>query len=279
MSGRLSGKVALITGAASGIGAATARRFTAEGASVVIADIQEDKGRALAQELAQKMGNATFIRCDVTEEGQVAAAIDLAVRHFGRLDCCINNAGLVGAVGTIRETSEDDWNATMAVLLRSVFFGMKHASRVMVPQGSGSILSLASVAGVAGGLGPHAYTAAKHGVIGLTESVASELAPLGIRVNAVAPGNVVTPLIVGMRGSEEAAIASSIARSPRGEPILPHDIAAGLLYLASDDAVNITGHTLVIDGGLTGGGFGAVYHSQPTGYVGGAKSETKGMAG
>lgn len=265
MTGRLKDKVAVVTGAASGIGAAAAMHFAAEGAAVVIADIQVEKGEALAREL----GNAVFIRADVTQEAQVAEALDLAVSRFGRLDCCVNNAGLVGAVGSIRVTSEEHWNATIDILLRSVFFGMKHAARIMAPQRSGSILSIASVAGVAGGLGAHAYTAAKHGVVGLTQSVASELAPLGIRVNAVAPGNVVTPLIVELRGGEEAATAASAARSPMQAPIFPRDIAAGLVYLASDDGANITGQTLVIDGGLTGCGFGAEYHNKPAAFVGG----------
>ncbi len=262
---RLQDKIALVTGAASGIGAATARRFAAEGATLVLADIQTYKGEALAREL----GNAVFLRTDVTREADVAAAVDLAVTRFGHLDCCVNNAGLVGAVGTIVHTAQEHWDATIAVLLRSVFFGMKHAARVMLPRSQGSILSVSSVAGIAGGLGPHVYTAAKHGVVGLTASVASELAPHGIRVNAVAPGNVVTPLIIGLRGSEEAAVASSIARSPRGKPIMAEDIAATLAYLASDDAANVTAQTLVIDGGLTGCGFDANYHAKPAAFVGG----------
>lgn len=266
MAGRLAGKVALVTGAASGLGAATARAFAAAGASVVVADIQAGPGDALAREL----GNAAFIRTDVTVEDEVAAAVDVAVARFGRLDCCVNNAGVVGAIGSIRDTSQADWDRTIAVLLRSVFFGMKHAARVMVPQGSGCILAMSSVAGVAGGLGPHVYTAAKHGVVGLVHSVASELAPLGIRVNAVAPGSVVTPLVAEVSGGMDAAIARSVARSPMRAPLMPQDIAAGLLYLASDDGARITGQTLVIDGGLTGCGFGADYHSRPASFMGGA---------
>ena len=268
MANRLKDKVAVITGAASGLGAAAAQKFIAEGALVVLADIQVDQGVALAR----ARGNAVFIRTDVTQEAQVAAAIDLAVNRFGRLDCCINNAGVVGAIGSIRDTAQEDWDRTIAILLRSVFFGLKHAARVMLPQRSGSILSMASVAGIAGGLGPHAYTAAKHGVVGLTQSVASELAPLGIRVNAVAPGSVVTPLVVEISGSQEAAIARSIARSPMRAALMPEDIAAGLVYLASDDGANITGQTLVIDGGLTGCGFAADYHAKPAAYMGGSAS-------
>jgi len=163
MSGRLDGKVAVVTGGASGIGEGTVRRFVAEGARCVVADIQP--GAALVAEL----GEATrFVRTDVTVEADVAAAVDLAVGAFGRLDVMFNNAGIVGAVGTLADTTVEAWDATMAVLLRGVFLGMKHAARVMVPQRSGAILSMSSTAGVMGGLGPHAYTAAKHAVIGLT---------------------------------------------------------------------------------------------------------------
>ena len=179
MAGRLEGKVALVTGGASGIGEGTVRRFVAEGAQVVIADRQADAGAALAEAL----GPATrFVTADVTDEADVAAAVDDAVAGFGRLDVMFNNAGIVGVIGPIAATPTDGWDHTVAILLRGVFLGMKHAARVMVPQGSGSIISTSSTAGILGGLGPHCYTACKHGVIGLTKSVASELAASGIRV-------------------------------------------------------------------------------------------------
>jgi NAD(P)-dependent dehydrogenase (short-subunit alcohol dehydrogenase family) len=167
MGERLKGRVAVVTGGARGIGEGTVRRFVEEGASVIISDLQAEAGEALARELGAA---ARFIRTDVTREEDVAAAVDLAVREFGRLDCMINNAGIVGAIGSIKDTSVKAWDATIAVLLRGVFLGMKHAARVMIPQQSGSIVSLASTAGVMGGLGPHAYTAAKHAVVGLTKS-------------------------------------------------------------------------------------------------------------
>ena len=170
MTGRLEGKVAVVTGAASGIGAGTAQRFAEEGARVVIADLQEGPGNALADGLGEK---ARFVRCDVTSESEVAAAVDLAVSEFGRLDVMFNNAGVVGVVGSIIETPVEAWDHTISILLRGVFLGIKHAARIMVPQGSGVIISTSSTAGILGGLGPHAYTAAKHGVIGLTKSVAN----------------------------------------------------------------------------------------------------------
>lgn len=247
MSNRLQGKVAVITGGASGIGEATARAFVEEGASVVIADLQAGVGEALAREL----GRARFVATDVTSETEVERAITRAVEVFGRIDCLVNSAGLVGAVGSIREIPAEAWNRTLAVLLNGVFFGIKHAARRMVEQRGGVIVSVASVAGVMGGLGPLAYTAAKHAVIGLTKGVAAELAPSGVRVNAVAPGVTVTPMIVGVRGSQEAALAGAVEASPLGTALLPEEIAAAIVYLASDDARHVTGHTLVVDSGVT----------------------------
>ena len=173
MTGRLDGRVAIVTGGASGIGEVTVRRFVEEGARVVIADLQAGLGEALRSELGDV---ARFIRTDVTVEANVAAAVDLAVSEFGQLDVMFNNAGVVGAIGPIADTTADAWNFTIAVLLGGAFHGMKHAARVMIPRKSGSVITTSSIAGVTGGLGPHAYTAAKHAVIGLTKSVASELA-------------------------------------------------------------------------------------------------------
>jgi NAD(P)-dependent dehydrogenase (short-subunit alcohol dehydrogenase family) len=264
MGPRLKGKVAVITGGAFGIGAGTAKLFIEEGASVVIADLQEDVGRALLGELGD---GARFIKADVAIEKEVAAAVDLAVGEFGRLDCMINNAGIIGAVGSIANITADAWDRTIAVLLRGVFLGMKHAARVMINQKSGCILSVTSTAGITGGLGPHAYTAAKHAVIGLTKSAASELGKYGIRVNAIAPGNIVTTmtsaLITGDPTNEKDAAKSIAAMSPLGIAGFPIDIAHSLLYLASEEARYVSGHTLVVDAGqTTGGKAGKLFHGQ-----------------
>lgn len=262
--GRLDGKVAVVTGAASGIGAGTVRRFREEGASVILADIQDEAGEALAAEL----GNAArYIHCDVTREEDIAAAVDLAVSEFGKLDIMVNNAGIVGAVGSIAQTPVEAWDRTNDILLRGVFLGMKHASRVMIGQKSGCILSISSTAGVIGGLGPHAYTAAKHAVVGLTKSVASELAGHHVRVNAVAPGNTVSAMtsavITGDPNAEDEAKARIKDMSPLGIAGEAIDIANALLYLASDEARYVTGHTLVVDSGqTTGGGDPTGFHSQ-----------------
>jgi NAD(P)-dependent dehydrogenase (short-subunit alcohol dehydrogenase family) len=194
--------------------------------------------------------------------------VDLAVSAFGRLDVMVNNAGIVGAVGPIAATRAEAWDATIAVLLRGVFLGMKHAARVMVPQRSGVILSIASTAGVVGGLGPHAYTAAKHGVVGLTKSVASELAPHGIRVNAVAPGNTVTAMTAAVIAGDPAATARAETAIAQGSALgiagMPRDIALALLYLASDDARYVTAHTLVADAGQTAALGRTVFHDAPS---------------
>ena len=252
--GRIEGKVAVITGGARGIGEATVRRFCEEGARVVIADIQEDKGKALAEELGAV---ARFARVDVTEEDEIAAAIALAVQDFGRLDVMYNNAGIVGTLGSLLETPAEQWRKTIDILLNGVFLGIKQAALVMVPQGSGVILSTASTAGVMGGLGPHAYTAAKHGVVGLTKSAASELSSKQVRVNAIAPGPMATPMIAevvkGDPSALDAAEQALRADSPLGVAGEGRDIANAALYLASDEAGQVTGHTLMVDAGVTTG--------------------------
>ncbi len=253
--GRLQGRTAVITGAASGIGAGTARMFVAEGANVIVADLQVEAGQALVAELGDA---ARFAECDVTNEDQIAAAVDMAVAEFGSLDVMFNNAGIVGIVGKISEMPVEAWDHTMSILLRGVFLGTKHAARVMSEQGSGVIISTSSTAGILGGLGPHVYTAAKHGVIGLTKSVANELAPLGIRVNAISPGNTVTAMTAavttGDAGDLEGTNEKIASGSPLGYAGTPDDIAAAALYLASDDARYVSGHTLVVDAGQTTAG-------------------------
>ena len=252
MTGRLDGRVAVITGGASGIGAGTTRRFVEEGARVVIADVDVDAGKRLADEL----GDSTrFIVTDVAVEGDVEAAVAGAVEAFGRLDIMFNNAGILGAVGPIAETTASAWDRSVDVLLRSVFLGMKHAAPVMIRQRSGVILSTSSIAGIIGGLGPHAYTACKHAVIGLTKSVAGELAQHGVRVNAIAPGNTVTAMTAVAYTGEAANLDDTAARIKAGSPLgfagEPIDIANAALYLASDEARYITGHCLVVDAGQT----------------------------
>lgn len=247
--GRLEGKVAAVTGGASGIGESTVRRFVAEGARCVIADVQEERGRSLAVELGDA---ARFARVDVTSEPDVAAAVDLAVAEFGGLDCMFNNAGILGAIGPIVDTTAEAWDGTVAVHLRGVFLGIKHAARVMIPQGHGVILNTASTAGVRAGLGPHAYTAAKHAIVGLTGSVAPELARHGIRTNAIAPGGVVTALtsfvVTGDAEGAEATARHIAGRMPMGRAGTGDDIASVAVFLASDEAWLVNGACLVVDG-------------------------------
>lgn len=255
MAGRLDGRVALITGGASGLGEATVRLFAREGARVVIADLQDERGQRVAGELGAA---ALYQRTDVAREADIAAAVDRAVAEFGRLDCMFNNAGVVGAVGPIDEIPVEDYDATMAINLRGVFLGMKHAARVMKPQRSGTILCSSSIAGLTGGLGPHVYATSKTALIGLTRNVAAELSCFGIRVNCIVPGNMATPMIAGMLGGDlddVAPVEKALAElSPlKGRAGVSDDIARAALYLTSDDGGYVSGHTLVVDGGLTTG--------------------------
>ena len=255
--GRLNGKVAIVTGAASGMGAATVARFVAEGAQVVAVDLQLEKGEALAAELGSAV---TFVGANVAEEADVAAVVKTAVDRFGRIDCLFNNAGFGGVSGLIDETDTGDAYAnTWGAMFSGPLLGMKHAAPVMKTQGSGSIITTASVAGIRGGYGPHVYSGIKSAVIGLTRSVALELGPFSIRVNAICPGGIATPIFAGARALEAGSnedwaeavrpVLEKIQPIPRaGEP---EDIANAALFLASDESSFITGQALVVDGGLT----------------------------
>jgi NAD(P)-dependent dehydrogenase (short-subunit alcohol dehydrogenase family) len=250
MPGRLEGKVAAVTGGASGIGEGIVRRFLEEGARCVVADLQGERG----SELARALGAETFfVRADVSDEAQVANLVSQAVAHFGRLDCMVNNAGILGAVGPIAQTETAAWQRTMDVLLNSVFYGIKHAARVMIPQCSGTIINTTSTAGLRAGLGPHAYTTAKHGVVGLTQSAATELGRHQIRVNAIAPGATVSAMTAYVSTGDAAALDEAsrrIARKvPLGRPGYPRDIANAALYLASDESGWTNGAVLVVDAG------------------------------
>jgi NAD(P)-dependent dehydrogenase (short-subunit alcohol dehydrogenase family) len=255
---RLPGKVALVTGGASGIGEATVRLFVAEGASVVVADIQDERGQRLAGELG---GRAAYARTDVSREADVQAAVAETVRRFGRLDCIFNNAGYGGVGGRVEAISIEGFDETIGVLLRGVLLGMKHAAPVMKRQGSGSIISTASVAGLRAGFGPHVYSAAKAAVIQLTRTVAMELGEHNVRVNCICPGGIATP-IFGKGLGLSAERADEIVPLMKGvlenvQPIkragLPEDIAHAALWLASDDSTFVNGEALVVDGGLSGG--------------------------
>ncbi|MFI4976885.1 MAG: SDR family NAD(P)-dependent oxidoreductase [Caulobacterales bacterium] len=254
--GQLSGKVAVITGAASGMGKATSILFAREGAHVVLADLNVPGGEEAAKIASESGVSCVFQRTDVSAEADVAALVGRALSEFGRLDVMFNNAGIAGAVGPLEDIAVEDWDRTLAVCLRGVFLGMKHAVPPMRAQGGGAIISTASIAGIDGYAGLHAYCAAKAGVVNLTRSASIQLAADHIRINCIAPGGVSTPIIYGggVRGGDKAATDEWLAKA-QPLPIAgqPEDIAQAALFLASDASRFVTGHTLVVDGGATAG--------------------------
>jgi NAD(P)-dependent dehydrogenase (short-subunit alcohol dehydrogenase family) len=252
---RLQGKVAVITGAASGIGAATARRFKEEGCALILGDIQSDLGHDLANALGDRV---FFEHCNVTLEADVKKLVDLALSAFGQLDIMFNNAGIVGAKGPIDQTPADEWRITTDILINGVFYGVKHAAAVMKQQRSGSIINMSSVAGVMGGLAPHAYTTAKHAVIGLTTSASAELCQHNVRVNAIAPFSMATPMVADAHLQDHHA-TDEVAKTLAANSPLPGragtalDVANAALWLGSDESGYTSGLTLTTDAGVTTG--------------------------
>lgn len=250
----LEGKVAIITGGASGMGRATSLLFARAGANVVIADLNADGGEEVAK-LASKSGNeAVFQRTDVSVEADLAALVERAVKTFGRLDVMFNNAGIGGAVGPLEKIAVEDWDRTQAVCLRGVFLGIKHAVAAIRAAGGGSIISTASIAGIQGYPNLHAYSAAKAGVVNLTRSAALEFARDKVRVNCIAPGGISTPILYGFSGNDKASVDAMLTMAqPYPRAGQPEDIANAALFLASDASQFITGQTLVVDGGAIAG--------------------------
>jgi NAD(P)-dependent dehydrogenase (short-subunit alcohol dehydrogenase family) len=256
--GRLQGIRAVITGAASGIGEASARLFIAEGASVVMADIEDERGQRIAAELGER---CRYVRADVSVEGAVDAAVEVAVTEFGGLDCVFNNAGTPGSLGALEEIDIASFDRTVAVHLRGVFLGIRAAARVLRPQGHGSIINTSSIAALSAGYAGHDYGACKAAILQLTRSAANELGEDGVRVNAILPGGISTAIYgraVGLdidraqRTVDFMTMALSDA-APIRRSGLPADIAEAALWLASESSAFVNGQGIVVDGGLTTG--------------------------
>ena len=250
--GILEGKTVMITGAASGIGEATAREAAAEGAKLMLCDVNAEKGEAVAAEI----DGAVYRDCDVTDEAAVEAAVAATVSEFGSIDGAFNCAGILGVVGNIGELPLDGWKQLIEVDLNGVFLCTKHEVNAMSAQGSGAILNMASAAGLIGWAGASGYVAAKHGVVGLSKAAALEYAAEGIRINALCPSYVITPMVEkdlfeDTLGNDEELIAAARANHPIGRFAQPPEIAAAACWLLSDKASFVTGTAMPVDGGYT----------------------------
>lgn len=249
---RLAGRVAIVTGAASGIGRASAERFAAEGAAVVIADLVRDAGEAVAESIRAAGGQAHFVETDVTREDDVRAMVATAVERFGKLDILFNNAG-IGRFLPFDQLEPADWDRIQAVNVRSVYLGSRHALPALRRNGRGAILNTASQSGLQGQAMNEAYCASKAAIVMFTRSLARELAREKIRVNCICPGGTDTPMLHGFAAAaaEKPALADVASRSPMGRFARPAEIAAAALFLVSDDASFVTGVALPVDGGAT----------------------------
>ena len=240
-------KVALVTGGSFGIGRATALAFARKGAKVVIADWEENQE---TMDLIENLGgDAIFVKCDVSKKAEVKALIKKTIDTFGRLDFAFNNAGIEGTSATVQECSEENWDKTIGVNLKGIWLCMKYEIPEMLKTGKGAIVNCASVAGLVGFQGLPAYVASKHGIIGLTKTAALECAQQGIRVNAVCPGVIKTPMIDRLTGNNKEAEKQFAGQEPIGRLGLPEEIANAVIWLFSDESSFVTGHAMAVDGG------------------------------
>lgn len=245
------GQVALVTGAGSGMGLATAKAFAESGAAVVLADYNEEAVRAAAQELVSNGHQAIAVRCDVADEAQVKEMVDQTMSTFGRLDAAYNNAGINSPVAETADASSEEYDRVMAINLRGVWNCMKYELLQMRKQGSGAIVNCSSLGGLVGIAGRGVYHASKHGVLGLTKSAGLEYAARGIRVNAICPGIIATPMVTGMIEREPEAMDALMKEQPIGRLGRPEEIASAVLWLCSPGAGFVIGHALAVDGGYT----------------------------
>jgi NAD(P)-dependent dehydrogenase (short-subunit alcohol dehydrogenase family) len=245
------GKVALVTGAASGMGLATAHAFAEAGAAVVLADVKEDAVKAAAHTLVAAGHKTLAVCCDVSDDAQVSAMVERTVAAFGRLDAAFNNAGVMARIAPVTESTRDDWDRVIGINLRGVWACMKHELRQMERQGSGAIVNNASVGALTGNPGIASYIASKHGVVGLTRTAALEVVKRGIRVNAVNPGLIDTQLARDVVARDEQAYAELEKHVPIGRAGLPQEIASAVLWLCSPGASYVVGQALTVDGGMT----------------------------
>lgn len=248
--GMLEGKVAIVTGASAGIGRATALKFAREGAKLVLADLDTDRGHETEQLVKGEGAEVLFVRTDVSDDADVAALVRAAVETFGRLDCAHNNAGIEGVQAPTAETPEENWDRVLQINLKGVWLCMRHEIPAMLEVGGGAIVNTASVAGLVGFPNLPAYVASKHGVVGLTKTAALEYATTGIRINAVCPGVIHTEMIDRITGGDPEVEAQFTAFEPVGRMGTPEEIADAVAYLCSDGASFVTGHTMAVDGGF-----------------------------
>jgi NAD(P)-dependent dehydrogenase (short-subunit alcohol dehydrogenase family) len=249
--GSFAGKVAFVTGAANGIGRAAALAFAREGAGVVIADVSEQGNQETARMVEEAGRRALAVRCDVSRAEDVKAALDKAVDAFGRLDYAFNNAGVEQPITATADLTEEEWDRIVGINLRGVFLCMKHEIPLMLRQGGGAIVNTSSGAGVKGFAGQAAYCAAKYGIVGLSKAAALDYAKSNIRINAVCPGIIETPMMDRFSGGTPEGRARVIAQEPIGRMGKPEEIAAAVIWLCSDAAAFVVGHAMVIDGGQT----------------------------